>query len=434
MPLGNLLRVRDGHGHTRVTFVELFFDLVFVFAVTQLSHSLLADLTLSGALHTALLLVALWWVWIDTSWVTNWLDPDRTPVRLALFVIMLLGLTLSAAIPEAFAERGLVFAAALVTIQVGRSIFFIFAVDGDRNHIRNFQRITAWLAFAGVFWIAGGLAEGETRVSLWLIAVVIECIAPATAFWTPGLGRSSTTDWTIEVDHMAERCGLFIIIALGESILVTGATFSELEWTAPVVGAFLGSFVGSVAMWWIYFTTAEAGTAVASSFERLGTDRALRLHLHAYSDRRRDHRHRRRRRTGSRPPGRTCRAGGGRGHHRRSRPLSDRDSSFQMVAVGAPFGLAPRRTSRACRLVGRFRHDPAPRRQHRDHRGSRHRRRPGRVARPEVVRERPTLAAGSDPPRPQGRDKGLTPTALVGISRIRSVRPQARNRRNAEIR
>ena len=282
MPLGNLLRVRDGHGHTRVTFVELFFDLVFVFAVTQLSHSLLADLTLSGALHTALLLVALWWVWIDTSWVTNWLDPDRTPVRLALFVIMLLGLTLSAAIPEAFAERGLVFAAALVTIQVGRSIFFIFAVDGDRNHIRNFQRITAWLAFAGVFWIAGGLAEGETRVSLWLIAVVIECIAPATAFWTPGLGRSSTTDWTIEVDHMAERCGLFIIIALGESILVVGATFSELEWTAPVVGAFLGSFVGSVAMWWIYFTTAEAGTAVASSFDdsgRIGRSAYTYMHI-----------------------------------------------------------------------------------------------------------------------------------------------------------
>src|SRR5258705_8854484 len=95
----NLLRVRHAHEHNKVTFVELFFDLVFVFAVTQLSHSLLEHLTVMGAVQTALLLMAVWWVWIYTSWATNWLDPERTSVRLMLFALMLAGLVLSTSIP-----------------------------------------------------------------------------------------------------------------------------------------------------------------------------------------------------------------------------------------------------------------------------------------------------------------------------------------------
>ena len=91
----SLLRGKPENGHHRVTFVELFFDLVFVFAVTQLSHALLEHLSLLGALQTALLLLAVWWVWIYTSWVTNWLDPETTPVRLMLFALMLAGLVLS---------------------------------------------------------------------------------------------------------------------------------------------------------------------------------------------------------------------------------------------------------------------------------------------------------------------------------------------------
>ena len=106
----NHLRVR--HGHSRVTFVELFFDLVFVFAITQLSHGLLEHLTPLGVLQTAILMLALWWAWIDNAWVTNWLDPERAPVRLLLFVLMLLGLIVSASIPKAFEERAVAFALA----------------------------------------------------------------------------------------------------------------------------------------------------------------------------------------------------------------------------------------------------------------------------------------------------------------------------------
>jgi low temperature requirement protein LtrA len=259
----NLLRARRPHEHGRVTFIELFFDLVFVFAVTQLSHALLEDFTPAGALHAALLLMAVWWVWIYTSWVTNWLDPERTPVRLLLLGLMLAGLLLSTSIPEAFESRGLVFAAAYATMQVGRSAFVLWAVgSADPGLTRNFQRIISWLAVSGLLWIAGGLAEGNARLGLWLVALLVEYLGPSLGFWMPRLGRSRTTDWSVEGHHMAERCALFIIIALGESILVTGATFGELDWSPTTVAAFVVAFVGSVAMWWIYFDSgAERGSA-----------------------------------------------------------------------------------------------------------------------------------------------------------------------------
>jgi low temperature requirement protein LtrA len=257
----DLLRVRKGHESGRVTFVELFFDLVFVFAITQISHFLLEHFSLAGVLEATLLFLAVWWVWMYTSWATNWLNPDTAPVRLLVFALMLAGLVMSTSLPQAFGERGLAFAAAYVFSQVGRCLFMLWALrKHHRNNFLNFQRITAWLAFSGVFWIAGGFAEHEQRFALWAIALAIEYASPAAGFWTPGLGRSETTDWDVAGDHMAERCGLFVIIALGESILVTGATFAKMDWTATVIAAFLVAFSGSVAMWWIYFNLgAERG-------------------------------------------------------------------------------------------------------------------------------------------------------------------------------
>jgi low temperature requirement protein LtrA len=120
---------------------------------------------------------------------------------------------------------------------------------------------TAWLSTSAIFWIAGGLAAGDPRLALWAVALVIEYVSPAVRFWIPKYGASSVADWVIEGGHMAERCALFVIIALGESIVVTGATFSELNWSTEVVGAFLSALVGSIAMWWIYFHIgAEAGS------------------------------------------------------------------------------------------------------------------------------------------------------------------------------
>jgi low temperature requirement protein LtrA len=169
----SLLRARGrdpgvGNQSGKVTMVELFFDLVFVFAITQISHSLLAHLTLDGAIKHFLLLLAVWWVWIYTSWVTNWLDPERLPVRLCLFALMLAGLLMSASIPDAFGERGLLFACAYVCMQVGRTAFFLYAIrNSARNFVRSFQRIFIWLCLSAVFWLAGGFAEGQPRFILW---------------------------------------------------------------------------------------------------------------------------------------------------------------------------------------------------------------------------------------------------------------------------
>jgi low temperature requirement protein LtrA len=263
---GALFRPLVPNQHSRVTYAELFFDLVFVFAVTQISHTLLGRFTSLGVLQTTVLFLAVWWVWVYTSWITNWLDPERTPVRIMLFALMLGGLVLSTSIPQAFESRGLWFAVAYATMQVSKSVFLWVSTPPARILARlNAIRITTWLAVSGIFWIAGGLAEGHTRLMLWAVALGIEYLSPAVRFWIPKYGASSIEDWAVEGSHMAERCALFIILAFGESIVVTGATFAELVWTIETVGAFASSFVGAVAMWWIYFHKgAEAGSELIS--------------------------------------------------------------------------------------------------------------------------------------------------------------------------
>jgi low temperature requirement protein LtrA len=274
---GSLLRERRPHEHNRVTTVELFFDLVFVFAITQISHFLLAHFTPLGALQSAILMLAVWWVWVFTAWITNWLDPEQTAVRLMLFALMVAGLLLSTSIPKAFEghafeSRGLTFALAYAAMQVGRSAFFLLSVPkSETGHRLNFIRILAWFSVSAVFWIAGGIAGGEVRIGLWLVALLIEYVGPAMRFRIPILGASSTRDWIVEGGHMAERCAGFIIIALGESVVVTGATFADTAWTATTMAAFLIALLGSIAMWWVYFHIgAEAGSEHISKAEDTG--------------------------------------------------------------------------------------------------------------------------------------------------------------------
>ncbi|WOH79277.1 low temperature requirement protein A [Bradyrhizobium sp. BEA-2-5] len=271
-PRGAMFRVIVPSQHSRVTFVELFFDLVFVFAVTQVSHSLLHHFTPLGAVQVAVLFLAVWWVWVYTAWVTNWLNPELTPVRLLLFSMMLGGLVLSTTIPTAFEGRGLWFAGTYAAMQVGRTAFWLLATPRRRTAVRhNAIRILTWLSCSAVLWILGGFAEHETRMWLWIAALTIEYIAPAARFWTPGLGFSSIEAWAVEGGHMAERCALFVIIALGEAIVVNGATFAELTWTPENVAAFISALVGSIAMWWIYFHKgAEAGSDMISKSEESG--------------------------------------------------------------------------------------------------------------------------------------------------------------------
>ncbi len=255
-----LLRRRDGN-EQRVRYFELFFDLVFVFAITQLSHLLLDHLTLQGAFQTAILLAAVWWSWMYTTWMTNRFDPYRLPVRLLLIGIMFVSLIMSSAIPAAFDDRGLIFAFSYATIHIGRPLGILFFAGTRHSSVLNFVRILIWCTLAGIVWIAGGVASGWLRTAVWIAALAIDLAGPLLTYWVPGLGRSATADWSVNGRHLAERCQLFLILALGESIIITGATFGDLDAAVVTVVAFGASFLGSVALWWIYFHRgSEAGT------------------------------------------------------------------------------------------------------------------------------------------------------------------------------
>ena len=273
MPRHSHLRDDREEADHRVNFLELFFDLVFVFAVTQLSHYLLEHHTLEGALQTLVMFLAMWWAWIYTAWATNWLDPDCAPVRLALLIIMLLSMVMSSAIPGAFGAYGIVFALAYVAIQVGRTFYTAWAREGfPGGKSTNMARAALYFSVSAIFWIIGGLDPDPMRRLLWWAgALAIEYAGPFTFFHVPGIGRSTPQEWQISGAHMAERAGLFIIIALGEGIIMTGATYADLEPSTPATLGFLSAFLGSVAMWWIYFDVgARRGSELIEHDDRPG--------------------------------------------------------------------------------------------------------------------------------------------------------------------
>jgi low temperature requirement protein LtrA len=248
-----LRRRADGDGQ-RATTLELFYDLVFVFAITQVSHLLLEHLTWTGVGQSLLVLLVVWWSWNYTTWVTNELDTESIPVRLLMISLMLLSLSMAVAIPEAFGERALLFAGSYVAIQVGRHVFLtFFAADRGTIERERSGRILAWFVAAGVFWISGALVEGPARIALWLVALGIDYGAPFAVYWVPGRPRLHGDTWNVGTEHFAERFQLFVILALGETIVITGATTSDLDLGAARLLAFGTAFLTTAAMWWLYF-------------------------------------------------------------------------------------------------------------------------------------------------------------------------------------
>lgn len=259
---------RDG----RVTNTELFFDLVYVFAVTQLSHTLFAHP--EHWFQVAVLLGMVWQVWVYTTWMTNYLDPDRPLTRLTLIWLMFGSLVLAASIPQAFETRGWVIAIVYVVMQIGRGCYGIWALRGEALQLA-FIRFTVWCGFAAVPVLLGAAVHGHAREGLWLLGVAIELGGAAIGFYLPRIGRSTTDEWTIDGGHFAERCQAFVLIALGESIVVTGTQLSGLhETTAAAVTAFVLAFLGVVGLWWIYFdrSAEDSAEVIASSDDpgRLG--------------------------------------------------------------------------------------------------------------------------------------------------------------------
>jgi low temperature requirement protein LtrA len=222
--LGASLR-REAGQEQRVTALELFYDLVFVFAITQVSHLLLAHLDWTGVGQSVLVLLVVWWSWNYTTWVTNELNPESIVVRLLLIALMLASFLMAIAIPDAFGDKALLFAGSYVAIQLGRHTFLTFAA-AERGTIERQRaaRILTWFVAAGVLWIAGALADGSTRTVLWLAALAIDYAGPLVTFWVPALPRVGMGAWEVGSAHFAERFQLFIILALGESVVITGVT------------------------------------------------------------------------------------------------------------------------------------------------------------------------------------------------------------------
>jgi low temperature requirement protein LtrA len=248
-------RTADGTSQ-RASTLELFYDLVFVFAITQVSHLLLAHLAWSGVLHSLIALLAVYWSWNYTTWTTNELDTETVTVRLLLLTLMLVSLLMSVAIPQAFDAHALLFAGSYVAIQVGRHSFLTFAA-ADKGTVERERagHILTWFVVVGVLWIAGALFDGPERVVLWLAALALDYCAPRVTYWVPGRPRLAPATWNVGTEHFAERFGLFIILALGESIVITGVTTSELELDVARITAFIMAFLASATIWWLYFSS-----------------------------------------------------------------------------------------------------------------------------------------------------------------------------------
>ncbi len=283
-PLIPQIRIMRRSGpEQRATFFELFFDLVYVFAVTQLSHHLLAThLTWTGAAETAFMLVAVYWAWNYTTWMANWFDPETVPVRLVLTFVMLASLLMAVAIPDGFGDLALLFACTYSGLQIGRNLFVVLATPPGQFH-QNFRQILAWSVLSAPLWVAGGLAE-DARWPLWLAALALDLAGPLARYWLPGAGSTPMSQWSIDGHHFAERFQLFVIIALGESIVLTGVTASNGEMNFET-GVALGlTFLGSVALWWLYFSGASpviARRIGASSSEDVGAlGRDIYTYLH----------------------------------------------------------------------------------------------------------------------------------------------------------
>ncbi|WNM37918.1 low temperature requirement protein A [Micromonospora halotolerans] len=253
--------LRPGSGPHRATFLELFFDLVFVFALTRISARAFEDLALEGGKtgwtavtgggKTLLLLLALWAVWQGTAWTTSRYDPYhiwlQTVVIIALVGSMVMGVT----IPRAFSSMGLGFAAAYVAVQVSRPGILLLTL-GRLQHRRLKLRMLITFSATGVLWLTGSLLPTDARVTLWAVALLLEYLAGRLGWPVPGLGRSTVSRWDIHGEHLAERYQQFFLVALGETILIAGLAYSRAPDDAARTAAFAAALLTTVLLWRIY--------------------------------------------------------------------------------------------------------------------------------------------------------------------------------------
>lgn len=235
--------------------LELFFDLVFAFAISQLSQHLVKHLNWTGAAQTAILLLAVFSVWSYTSWISSLADTEHGRVRWMLLAITFLGLFMNGGLADAFEQKAWLFVGAYLIIQIGRNIYAL-TLGLDKVMYEHHGRTLVWSIATGAIWIAGALAPDTLRVAIWGAAAIIELSGFLSAHPLPRR-RTVTRDYPFAAGHLIERCRLFFLIAIGETILTTGTALVGSSVDFITVLATAVALIGTMAIWWIYFRRAE---------------------------------------------------------------------------------------------------------------------------------------------------------------------------------
>jgi low temperature requirement protein LtrA len=263
--------VVDGHTEHRVTPLELFFDLVFVFGLTQVTSMLGDDPSWRGVLHGLLILAALWWAWTGYAWLTSSVDVDEGGVRIAMLAATTAMLGVALAVPGAFGDDALLFGCAYLAVRILHLALYSRVARGDEALRRALRRHAASDLLGAVLLLAAALVEGDARLAVWVVALAVSYVAPAFA---------SLSGWWIAPEHFAERHGLIVLIALGESIIALGVGAGFELVPGVLLACALGMVVVS-SLWWLYFDVAAIflRTRLTSA---TGAEQ-VRMALHAFS-------------------------------------------------------------------------------------------------------------------------------------------------------
>ncbi|MCA1689075.1 MAG: low temperature requirement protein A, partial [Actinobacteria bacterium] len=256
--------------------LELFFDLVFVLALTQCTALMAAEATWAGLAKGLLVLAVLWWAWVGYAWLTSVLDPEEGAVRLIMFAAMAALLVCSLCVPRAFGASALLFAGAYAVVRAAHLLLFTVASRDDPGLRRSVTGLAASTAIGVGILVAAVLAGGALRLGLWALAVVVDAGGPF-LFGVEG--------WRLVPGHFAERHGLIVLIAIGESIVALGVGAQAGIDLGVVVAAVLGIAVAA-AFWWLYFDVVAlaaarrlAGAAVGREQNSMARDSFSYLHF-----------------------------------------------------------------------------------------------------------------------------------------------------------
>jgi low temperature requirement protein LtrA len=266
------MNTREIETEQRVTHLELFFDLVFVFAITQVTGFLVHDPTAEGLLRGLFLLGALWWAWASYAWLTNTLDPEEGAVRIAMFGSMGAMMIVALATPHAFDVDGVVFGIAYFVARALHVVLYVIAGWNDPDLERAVLRIAPSALLGAALIVVAGFLDGPAELAVWGTALAIDYL------WVLVTGMRG---WRLSPEHFVERHGLILIVALGESVVAIGIGAGELELDAGIILPVLLGITVICSLWWSYFDWAVY-VVQAQLAERTGEDRAL-LARDAYS-------------------------------------------------------------------------------------------------------------------------------------------------------